>query len=123
MTTLFAIWGITGLMLVALFVYAWRRGEQLSLPRRDQSLPSLSHVVWQEVATTKDIVSRLMSGVRPHGLRLVGSSTYLVLEGRKFFMSRIYGRIKIEKGLTPSFFLKQIAEHRDERKQDFDRTV
>lgn len=123
MTTLFSIWGISGLMLVAFLVYAWRRREQLSPSRRDQSLPSLSHVVWQEVAATKEVVSRVMGGARPHGLKLVSSSTYLILQGRKFFMSRIYGIIKIEKGLTPSFFLKQIAEHRDERRQDFDRTI
>lgn len=123
MTTLFSIWGVAGAMLIVFFVFAWRREGALDLRKREQALPTLSHVVWEEVNMTKQMVSRAISGARPHGAKIASTGMHLASRGQEFFMMRVYGKIKIEKGLTASFFLKQIAEHRDGRKGDADRVA
>lgn len=120
MTTLFVIWGISGAITATLLFIAWKKERTMGFT----AFPSvtLSRIVWEELMLGKQALSRGALAVRPHALRLAYSGGRVLSRGNEFLVRRIYGKIKIEKGLTPSFFLKQIAEHRDERRE-VDRNV
>ena len=121
MTTLFYLWAVAGVVLVALFIYARRRFAQLSPGRTEQTVPTLRNIVWEEVSSSLGAVRRIANTVRPHGERIVDVTVGILSKGKFFVVSRIYGRVRNKKGSTASFFLKQIAEDKGERKDDSER--
>ena len=121
MITLLVIWGISGAIVTVLLVVAWKKDRAMNFT----AFPSatLGNIVWEELMLGRRALLRVCVLMRPHAETLSRFSVRTISRGRGFFIRRIYGKIRIERGITPSFFLKQIAEHRDERREGKNRGV
>ena len=118
MSILLSIWIVSLASIVGALVYGrivtnQRRSETIELSQRPVSFSDfMSH----ELAELKSDMLLLIEGLRPHGVRTIRSGVTMVQRGQEVFISRVYGRIKTEKGRASSFFLKQIAEHQGDRR-------
>ncbi len=118
MSILLSIWIVSLVSIVGALVYGRmlkheRRSETIELSERPVSFSDfMSH----ELALLKRDMLLLIGSLRPHGVRTIRSGVSMVLRGQEVFISRVYGRIKTQKGLASSFFLKQIAEHQGDRR-------
>lgn len=68
------------------------------------------------------ILHRLLQALHPHALRatsvVVDNAARGVERSHAFVMRKIFGKIEVEKGPAPSFYLKNIAETKAETKSD-----
>ena len=114
MSILLGIWIMSLASIVGVLLYGrmiqHQRGDEAS-NRAAESPTSFSEVVSHELATLNRDIRALIDALKPHGVRTIASGVTIVRKGQEVFISRVYGRIKTQKGRASSFFLKQIAEH------------
>ncbi len=112
MSTLLIIWIVSALTLLCIVVYARKNaGRQENV--NEQSQIRLGDVVSREITTLHRDFYKLLDAAKPHGQRSLSAGLVMVKRGQDLFISRVYGRIQSEKGRASSFFLKQIAEHKE----------
>ena len=115
MMTLFTLWGVCAFLLVAMLAVAWKQSGSAPLPK---FMPTLSEVVWSEVAHTRYALMHIGRTAKPHAAKILSKSVRVATLGRDFVANCIYGLISIERGITSSFFLKQMDGHKGERKEE-----
>ena len=68
------------------------------------------------VALFREMSGEFLRGaalLRPHGEHIVLKSGILIKRGHNMLIEKAFGRMRVEKGKAPSFFLKHIAEHKE----------
>lgn len=110
---LLTIWWGSGVSLALLLAFAWWRSTHS--PSRAKHA-SVTDLLWDELHSAKRDVRTLATTARPHGARILGHGVRVATLGKDFFADRLYGKIANPRGITASFFLKQIAEDKGERK-------
>lgn len=105
------VWLGSLLLALCIFVYARVRGGRTLGYDREAYLGSL---IAEELSGVGQHAARGALYFRPHGERAVAYGTLWLKRGHDVFIEKVFGRIEIEKGRTPSFFLKRIALHREE---------
>lgn len=112
MSTLFTIWMISVLVILAIISFAYL------LARRERQFARISphHIrdlVGDEIVSLHRDFSALVEKVKPHGKRTVSMGLSVIKKGQDVFISRVFGGIQTEKGRASSFYLKQIAENKE----------
>lgn len=112
MSTLLIIWIVSALTLLSIVIYARKCAAVRDITAL-QAEVRFSDVVTREITTLHRDFYKLLDAARPHGERSLSAGLVMVKRGQDLFISRVYGRIQSEKGRASSFFLKQIAEHKE----------
>ena len=117
MSILLGVWlgsltTIIAIVFYGRFLYARRAHEHEHVPVHIHDL--LAH----EIVNLNKEFSKLIESAKPHGVRTARVGLVIIKRGKELFVRRIYGRMKIEKGSTSSFFLKHISEHKEQIKKE-----
>lgn len=89
---------------------------------------SLREVLVYELHHFWDLCRALFAHLRPHaeraGLVATAQISHLADKGHAYMQRKVFGKIEVEKGAAPSFYLKNIAETKAEsRDEDAARTA
>ena len=124
MSMLLILWIVSGMTLVGVILYARHIAAKVEFSAPHVA-PTLPDVVASEVALLHRDFSKLIDVAKPHGKRTLAAGVVMVKRGQDVFIRRVYGRIQSEKGRASSFFLKQIAEHKekDAKRDDGERSM
>jgi hypothetical protein len=110
LVSLIAVGGIAGMALSGM------RGRSFS---REHEPTDLSGFLSGELHAFFELLrSYATHAWRPLANWTIDKSAHYVTRGHDMFMERVYGRVEIERGKAASFFLKRIAEHKEESKKN-----
>ena len=110
MSLLVTIWTVSLAAMVGIYWYAATRA---SVSRVARAPKDLTELMTREIQHLNADFGQLLRDIRPHGVRAVRAGLIAVKRGNDLIISRVYGRMSVEKGKASSFFLKQIAEHKE----------
>jgi hypothetical protein len=114
MSFLSFIWLLSFVVLVATTLYAFHRARYAPLPRY---IPhDLGEFIHEAVTHTVKGVRSVASSARPHAEKVTLHVVSLSKWGHDKFIDRVFGKTVLAPGKTASFFLKYIAEHKEETK-------
>lgn len=117
MSILLGVWIASLMTIIAIVLY----GRVLHVRRTHEHEHAPVHIhdlIAHEIFKLNKEFSRLVESAKPHGVRTARAGLVMVKRGQELFVRRVYGRIKIEKGSTSSFFLKHISEHKEQIKKE-----
>ena len=114
MTLLAIIWTFSLLTMVVTLLYAYAKiaGGEAGSVASPASL-YFSEFIREELRHLVEHSSRVAITIKPHTSRLGLVVSDYGKRGHKAFSERLFGRILLERGKTVSFFLKYIAEHKE----------
>lgn len=106
------LWGLSFLTISGTICYGVFRNGTESSPVNNTPL-DLGEFVRDEIHHLLERVSKLRELVKPHTSRLLIAVLNYCKRGHVAFSERLFGRILSERGKAASFFLKYIAEHKE----------
>ena len=112
MTFLVFLWGLSLLIISGTVCYAlFRNGIQsISAITPPQGV---GEFVRDEIRHFAELTGHLGERLKPHATRVTEIAFNYGKRGHVAFSERLFGRIISERGKTASFFLKYIAEHKE----------
>ncbi|MDO8521019.1 MAG: hypothetical protein Q7S52_02800 [bacterium] len=113
MPFLLAIWLFSLVVVIGIAFYA-RFKQQVPLPISGDATSDLDDFFVGELRGMSNELLRGVARFRPHGERVIIQGGVLIRKGHNMLIEKAFGRIAVEKGKASSFFLKRIAEHKDE---------
>lgn len=112
MTSLIFLWGLSLLLIAGVTGFAAFRKVEVSSSFNHAPL-DLGEFVREEIHHFVLSLIKLAELLRPHTSKLGLVVSHYVKRGHTAFSERLFGRILSERGKTASFFLKYIAEHKE----------
>jgi hypothetical protein len=115
MSFLLTIWSLSLIVLSAIsgFAFAYKKNNGNAAPQSGMSLPSSFGDFLADQC--HDVFYYIQKGVhhaKPHARNLGIVIVKYSQRGHDLFVERVFGRIETKKGVSTSFFLKSIAEHK-----------
>lgn len=112
MLSLFALWSLSLIVVIAIIVFAYLRMRQRGIAVSSGVIPSQFTEFFGD--QFHDMFLHALQGfhhAKPHATQIGMIALTWSNRGRDLFVERIFGRTEQKRGNTVSFFLKHIAEH------------
>jgi hypothetical protein len=117
MSILFGIWLASLITIMGIVLYG-RTLHNRSFQTHEHPSIHLHDLIAHEVSELNKVFLSLLETAKPHGVRTARAGLVMIKRGQELIIHRVYGRMKVEKGRTSSFFLKHISEHKEQTKSE-----
>lgn len=118
MSILLGIWFASIVVIVGIVLYGRVLYSKKGFHSYTYSSIHLYDLITNEIFELYKVFLWKFENVKPHGVRTVKRGLVMAKRGQEIFIHRVYGRVKVEKGRTSSFFLKHISEHKEHTKKN-----
>lgn len=112
MSLLTITWLLSLATLVVTTLYAFRRARSAPAPRYVPH--DLGEFIHEALTHMVGGVSNTLGSAQPHARRVSAYVVSVSKWGHDMFIDRVFGKTALAPGKTASFFLKYIAEHKEE---------
>jgi hypothetical protein len=121
MTSLFAIWSLSLMVVIAIIGAAHLRMRRNELTVGGVPLPSkFSEFIGDQFHDMLSHVLHAIHHMKPHVAQVAVTALSFTQRGHDIFVERVFGRIELKRGNAASFFLKHIAEHKKQTEKGGD---
>jgi hypothetical protein len=112
MSLIASLWFIALVVMAGIYWHGvfWKKS---AMRRMTGGPKDFTELMTREIQLLNHDFGRLLLNLRPHGARAVRAGLVVVKRGHDLVINRVYGRTSITRGSASSFFLKQIAEHKE----------
>lgn len=114
MSLLLIIWTLSLVILSAIlgFAFASKKKNATNTQNGASSGASFGEFLGEQCHDMLYHVQKGIHHMKPHARYYSHVAIGYSRRGHDFFVERVFGRVEIKKGISTSFFLKSIAEHK-----------